>query len=135
MKTTLLAFVSYALFAQTSSVPLGVALTQGTTTLYCELIDLRQFGGLFATDKPSIMCLLKSSNSATSEFAVTITTQNASGTTHTYSDHAAVVVGYSPLSFPTDDTVLLSVTVQEKALLAQNTFGVQSTSDTALSRP
>jgi hypothetical protein len=125
MKTLLLILFSCSLFAQTAPVKLGAILQQGTTTLYCERVNVRSLGGVFALSKPYIGCLLHTSNPQTTDFTVTVVTQDATGATHTYSGATAVDVDpskYSPIGFTTDDTILVSVNVKETGLIASNDF-------------
>ena len=128
MKLFSLLLLASSLFAQTS-VKFGAMLVQGSTTLYCGAVDLRAFGGVFAQQQPNIQCLLKSSNPATTLFDVVIVTLATDGTKHIYHDTTPVspISGRrSPIVFPTDDTILLSVTVLEKGVLGTNTFDSNS---------
>jgi len=117
---------SIALFAQSQTpVKFGAMLQQGSTSLYCGAIDLRPFGGIFAQQQPAIECLMKSSDPAVTSFDVSIVTAAKDGTTHTYQASTPVspINGRSsPILFPTDDTILLSVTVLEKGVLSRNVF-------------
>ncbi len=115
MKILLLTILSLPLFAQTAPVKLGATLQQGTTTLRCERVDLRPLGGVFAIAQPYIGCLLRTANPATTDFTVTIVTQDAGGVTHTYTGPTAVNANrteYSPIGFSTEDTILVSVDVK-----------------------
>lgn len=111
-----------SLLAQAPPITFGVPITRGTTTILPSRQDLSVFGGLFAFDKANIQLILRSTNPLTTDFEVTITTQDAEGNVHTYSDHTAASVRSSLLLFPTDDTVLLSVMVREKGVIAQTHF-------------
>ncbi len=119
----LLVFSCLSLLAQ-APVKFGTTLVQGSTTLYCSRLDLVTFGGVFILSKPSISCMIRSSNPSTTRFDVVITTQDKMGMVHSYSDHTAVNPsgGASPILFPTDDLVLLNVHVEESSLVAKNDF-------------
>lgn len=129
MKTLLLLLATFTtLFAQTTPIPFGKPLTQGTTTIYCGRIDLRSLGGIFELDGPHIQCTMTTTNPATTDFTVTITTQDDAGKLHTVSDHTGAMAlansgrSVGILSFDTADAVLLFVNVKELQLMSETLF-------------